>query len=86
MVTGAGLDSRRGWAGAVKLAEALCCPVWAAPQAPRAGFPEDHPQFQGHLPPDARGLGQQLGDADLVLVLGAPAFAYLIHRPGGGHR
>ncbi len=32
MVTGAGLDSRRGWAGAVKLAEALCCPVWAAPQ------------------------------------------------------
>ncbi|MHB1929421.1 MAG: benzoylformate decarboxylase, partial [Acidimicrobiales bacterium] len=82
MVTGAGLDGRRGWRAATALAEALGCAVWAAPQAPRAGFPEDHPCFRGHLPADAAGLSSRLEGSDFVLLLGAPAFAFLTYRPG----
>ena len=60
----------------------LAAPVWAAPQGPRAGFPEDHPLFQGHLAAGHATAAIQLSGADLVLVLGAPAFAFLVYEPG----
>jgi benzoylformate decarboxylase len=57
--------------------------VWAAPQAPRSGFPEDHELFQGHLAPGWATAARQLAEADIVLVLGAPVFALLPYEPGG---
>ena len=55
---GAGRRSRRrrrggGWDAAVALAERCRLPVWAPPASGsgRVGFPEDHPNFQGLLPP-----------------------------------
>jgi benzoylformate decarboxylase len=57
--------------------------VWAAPQAPRAGFPEDHALFQGHLAAGHASAAAQLAGSDLALVLGAPAFAFLPYEPGG---
>jgi benzoylformate decarboxylase len=83
LVAGAGIDRDGAWAAAVRLAERLCAPVWAAPQAPRAGFPEDHALFQGHLAAGHASATRQLAGADLALVLGAPAFAFLPYEPGG---
>ena len=82
IVAGAGIDrdpdARRAVQG---LAEWLGAPVWTAPQAPRLGFDETHPQYRGHLPPGRAGTAAALAGCDLVLVLGAPAFAFLPYQP-----
>ena len=82
IVAGAGIDRAGAWDAAVALADRLGAPVWAAPQSPRAGFPEDHPRFRGHLAPGFATARRGLGDADVVLVLGAPVFAFLAYEPG----
>jgi benzoylformate decarboxylase len=81
IVAGAGVDRDDAWDAVIELAERLGAPVWAAPQAPRAGFPEDHGLFQGHLAPGYRTAASQLAGHDLVLVLGAPVFAFLPYEP-----
>jgi benzoylformate decarboxylase len=83
IVTGAGVDRDGAWSAVVSLAEHLGAPVWAAPQAPRAGFPENHPLFAGHLAPGRAAAAAQLEGCDLGLVLGAPVFAFLPYQPGG---
>jgi benzoylformate decarboxylase len=82
VVTGAGVDRDGAWPLTIRLAERLSAPVWAAPQAPRAGFPEDHVLFQGHLAAGWATAARQLAEADIVLVLGAPVFAFLPYEPG----
>jgi benzoylformate decarboxylase len=82
IVVGAGADRDGAWGELTLLAERLAAPVWAAPQAGRIGFPEDHPQYRGHLAPGYASLAAQLAEADLALVLGAPVFAYLPYEPG----
>lgn len=74
IVTGAGNDTRDGWAAAVALAERLGCPVWHEPFSARASFPEDHPLFAGHLDWHRRRMRETLAPHDLVLVLGTAAF------------
>jgi len=64
------------------LAERLGCPVWQESFGARAGFPQDHPQFAGHLPAGRGALRQALAGHDLVLVVGAPAFRQLSVRTG----
>ena len=83
LIAGAGIDRDGAWPAVVALAEKLGTPVWAAPQAPRAGFPEDHALFRGHLAAGHASAAAQLARADLALVLGAPAFAFLPYEPGG---
>ena len=51
LVVGAGADTPEGWAALVALAEHLSCPVWTEAFGARAGFPQDHPLFAGHLSP-----------------------------------
>ena len=53
LIAGPDIDASGGWDTAVALAERLRLPVWAtpAPGGGRIGFPEDHPLFQGMLPP-----------------------------------
>ena len=82
LVTGAGVDRSNGWAAAVALAERLGAPVWAAPASERAGFPEDHPQFQGALPFAIGPLAERLRGHDTVLVVGAPVFRYYPYVAG----
>ena len=82
IVAGAGVDRSGAWTATTDLAQRLRAPVWAAPQSPRAGFPEDHPQFRGHLAPGHATAAAQLAGIDLVLVLGAPVFAFLPYEPG----
>ena len=81
LVVGAGADDERTWAGLVRLAERLGCPVWQEAFGARAGFPQDHPQFAGHLPADRPGLREVLAGHDLVLVVGAPVLRqYQFHE------
>jgi thiamine pyrophosphate-dependent acetolactate synthase large subunit-like protein len=74
LVVGADADGAASWAALVALAERLRCPVWQESFAARAGFPQDHPQFAGHLPAGRERLRTVLSGHDLVLVVGAPVF------------
>ena len=68
----------------VALAERRRLPVWAtpAPGGGRLGFPEDHPDFRGVLPPAIGPVGQTLEEHDLVLVVGSSVFPYYPHVAG----
>jgi len=81
VVAGEGVDRSAAWPQIAAVAERLGAPVWAAPQSPRAGFPEDHALFAGHLAAGAARLAGQLAGHDLVLVVGAPVFAFLAYEP-----
>ncbi|MBE1488655.1 benzoylformate decarboxylase [Plantactinospora soyae] len=82
LVIGSGIDRSGGWAEAVALAERVRAPVWQPPFADRIGFPQDHPQFQGLLPPAIGPLAEKLAGHDTVLVIGAPVFRYYPYVPG----
>ncbi|MFE6775060.1 thiamine pyrophosphate-dependent enzyme [Streptomyces sp. NPDC057702] len=72
LVAGSAADTEAGWAGLTALAERLNCPVWQESFGARAGFPQDHRLFAGHLPGDRARLRATLAPYDLVLAVGAP--------------
>jgi benzoylformate decarboxylase len=82
LVGGAGIDDVDAWAAVVALAERLSCPVWHESFSGRAGFPQDHPLFAGHLPADRPRLRAALAPYDLVVAVGAPAFRQYAFSPG----
>ncbi|HEX8052414.1 MAG TPA: thiamine pyrophosphate-dependent enzyme, partial [Thermoleophilaceae bacterium] len=82
LVVGGEADASGGWDAAVRLAEKQRLPVFAAALEGRAGFPEDHPNFQGVLPPALGAVGQFLEGRDLVVVAGAAVFKYYPNIPG----
>jgi benzoylformate decarboxylase len=76
-------DDCESWSAVISLAERLRCPVWQESFARAAGFPQDHPQFAGHLPWRRRQIRQTLGPHDLVLAIGTNAFRlYILDDPG----
>jgi benzoylformate decarboxylase len=83
-VAGPDIDSSGGWDAAVRLAERLRVPVYATPATGggRIGFPENHPLFQGILPPAVWPVGDALAGHDLVLVAGTSVFPYYPNIPG----
>ncbi len=82
LVVGAQIAIDDAWDEVIALAERHQAGVWVAPMNARCSFPENHPQFQGFLPAFREQIVAALGGADLVLVLGAPAFTY--HAEGAG--
>ncbi|MGD9734799.1 MAG: benzoylformate decarboxylase [Solirubrobacterales bacterium] len=84
LVAGPEIDASGGWEAAVALAERQRLPVWASPATggARLGFPEDHPNFRGVLPPAIGPLAQTLEGHDLILVAGSSVFPYYPHIPG----
>jgi benzoylformate decarboxylase len=82
LVVGAGADDPDTWSALVALGERLVCPVWQEPFGARAGFPQDHPLFAGHLPADRTRLRRTLALHDVVLVVGAPVFRQYPYEPG----
>ncbi|MFZ3566870.1 thiamine pyrophosphate-dependent enzyme [Streptomyces sp. BH097] len=82
LVAGAGNDSPEGWAALVPLAERLGCPVFQEAFGARAGFPQDHRLFAGHLPAVRSGLRKVLAPYDAVLVVGAAPFRQYPYAPG----
>jgi len=83
LVAGADADDPETWAALVRVAERLACPVWQESFGARAGFPQDHPLFAGHLPGDRDGLRGTLSEHDVVLVVGAPVLRQYGGYPGG---
>jgi benzoylformate decarboxylase len=82
VVAGAGVDEDGAWSELTALAERLRAAVWNAPLTSRAAFPQDHPLFQGQLPPVRSGIAKLLAGNDAVLVVGAPVFTYHVHSEG----
>src|SRR5689334_3377684 len=78
LVIGPDVDASGGWNAAVALAERQRLPVWAtpAPGGGRIGFPEDHPLFQGVLPPAIGPVSEVLKGHDLILAVGTSIFPY----------
>ena len=81
IVAGAWVDRKGAFYDTVALAEKLKAAVWEAPLASRAGFPQNHPLFQGSLAPAQKQVAEQLSGHDVVLVLGAPVFLYYPYVP-----
>jgi benzoylformate decarboxylase len=83
-VAGPDIDAAGGWDAAVALAEHARLPVYATPATGggRLGFPEDHPLFQGILPPAVQPLGEALAPHDFVLAAGTSIFPYYPNIPG----
>src|SRR3954451_2237211 len=84
LCVGPDVDASGGWDAAVALAEKQRLPVWAtpAPGGGRIGFPEDHPAFQGVLPPAIGPVSEVLAGHDLILVVGSSVFPYYPNIPG----
>ncbi|MEW2264185.1 benzoylformate decarboxylase [Streptomyces sp. NPDC047853] len=82
LVLGGDIDAPGLFDDAVRLAERLGCPVWAAPSLFRLPFPNRHPLFRGVLPAGIAPVCEAFEDHDLVLVLGAPVFRYHEYLPG----
>ena len=84
LVAGPDIDASGGWDVAIELAESQRMAVWASPPTGggRIGFPENHPAFQGVLPPAVAPLAQALEGHDLILVVGSAVFAYYPNIPG----
>jgi benzoylformate decarboxylase len=84
LVAGPDIDASGGWDAAIRLAELQRLPVYAtpAPGGGRIGFPEDHPLFQGILPPAVLPLGEMLAAYDFVLTVGTSVFPYYPNVPG----
>ena len=82
IVAGPGIARAGAFYDAVALAEKARAEVWAAPNSPLNGFPQDHPLFAGHLVLAQKKLGELLAPYDLVLVLGAQVFQYYPYMPG----
>jgi benzoylformate decarboxylase len=82
LVLGPEVDACRANLFAVRLAEKLRTPVWAAPSAPRCPFSTTHPYFRGLLPASIKRISAALSGHDLILVVGAPVFRYHQYDPG----
>jgi benzoylformate decarboxylase len=74
LVVGAAADEPETWAALVDLVEKLRAPVFQEPFGARAGFPQDHPAYQGVLSSDRTRLRETLAPYDALLVVGAPVF------------
>lgn len=82
LVYGQEIERSGGWDEEIKFAEQLRAPVFLAPLAERASFPQTHPQFQGMLPIAIDPLSKRLKGHDLVIVIGAPIFRYYPYIAG----
>jgi benzoylformate decarboxylase len=84
LVAGPDIDASGAWDLAVDLAELQRLPVWASPATggSRLGFPENHPNFRGVLPPAIGPVAQTLEGHDLILVVGSSVFPYYPYIPG----
>jgi benzoylformate decarboxylase len=83
-IAGPDIDASEGWDAAVELVEKQRLAVWAtpAPGGGRIGFPEDHPNFRGILPPAIGPASEALAGHDLVVVVGSSVFPYYPYIPG----
>lgn len=83
-VAGPDVDAAGAWQDAVALVERCRMTVFATPATGggRLGFPENHSQFHGILPPAIAPLAAALAPYDLVVCAGTSIFPYYPYLPG----
>lgn len=74
IICGDGVSAAAALPDLVELAEKLGAPVWNTLMMGALNFPTSHPQFKGVLPGDALMTRHMIGDADVVLAVGAKLF------------
>jgi benzoylformate decarboxylase len=82
LIVGGDVERYGAWDAVIGLAERTQSAVWTAPITGWSGFPENHPLYQGILPPGAGWVSQALTGRDLVLAIGTPVFRYYPRVPG----
>lgn len=82
IIFGGDVARSNAWNLGIIFAEKIQAPVWSAPFAERASFPENHSLYAGALPAAIGPLSQKLEEHDLVIVIGAPVFRYYPWVPG----
>jgi benzoylformate decarboxylase len=82
LVYGPEIERAGGWDAGIKFAERLKAPVYIAPLAERASFPQTHPQFRGMAPIAIGPLSKKLRGHDLIIVIGAQVFRYYPYVEG----
>jgi benzoylformate decarboxylase len=83
IIAGDGVARARARAPLLALAELLGAAVHGEPIYRRVSFPGDHPLWRGGLFPSTAGVSRAIERADVVLIVGADAFTWFLHTPGG---
>jgi benzoylformate decarboxylase len=74
IICGDGVAAAQAQTELLQVAEYLGAPVWSPVLTGALGFPSGHAQFQGELPGEYRAIRRALGEADVVLAVGANLF------------
>jgi benzoylformate decarboxylase len=82
IICGDGVVAAQAQAEMVQVAELLGAQVWHTVIPGALGFPNTHPQFRGALPGEYSAIRRVLGDADVVLAVGADLFDEVFYEQG----
>jgi len=82
LIVGGDVERYGAWESVIGLAERTQSVVWTAPLTGWSGFPENHPLYQGALPPGAGWISGTLAGHDLLIAIGTPVFRYYPLVPG----
>lgn len=82
IICGDGVAATQAQAELVQVAELLGAQVWSTVIPGALGFPNTHPQFRGALPGEYNSIRRALGDADVVLAVGADLFDEVFYNEG----
>jgi len=74
IICGDGVAASQAQAELVQVAEQLGAQVWNTVIVGALNFPNMHPQYRGELPGEHTAIRRALGDADVVLAVGAELF------------
>jgi benzoylformate decarboxylase len=82
IICGDGVGAAQAQAELVHVAEYLGAAVWNPVLTGALGFPSSHAQFRGELPGEYTAIRQALGEADVVLAIGANLFDEVFYNEG----
>jgi benzoylformate decarboxylase len=82
IVCGDGVAAAQAQTELVQVAEHLGAQVWNTLIIGALGFPSSHPQCRGELPGEYSAIRRTLGDADVVLAVGADLFDEVFYNEG----
>ena len=81
IICGDGVAASKARDELVKVAELLGAPVWNTMMMGALNFPTSHDQFRGILPGESGPTCRMLGDADVVMAVGANLFEDVFYNP-----
>lgn len=82
IICGDGVASSQAMTELVQIAELLGAHVWNTVLMGALNFPLSHPQFRGELPGEYAAIRRALGDADVILAVGADLFDEVFYADG----